>query len=170
MEAAHWHVAYVFTWLPVLCVAMLVCMFSLVGIPPMGGFIGKLMIFASLFQAGTVHWAMWAILVIAGLNTVFSLFYYLRVLKAMFLSPRPAGAPSVDVPFRSDMGFYATLLAVPMVLEMLMQSVFGVVDVYFVSRIGPEAGHDRYAGRARLTVVRGLEPLHRLRRAQQDRL
>jgi len=83
---------------PVLCVCMLICLFSLVGVPPLGGFIGKWMIFASLYQAGQLHWAMWAILSIGAINTVFSLFYYLRVLKAMFMTPRPEGARTVEIP------------------------------------------------------------------------
>ncbi|MBW3540564.1 MAG: NADH-quinone oxidoreductase subunit N [Planctomycetes bacterium] len=94
---------------PWLCVCMLLCLFSLVGMPPLGGFFGKWYIFASLFQAGKVHWSMWAVLGIAGLNTVFSLFYYVRVLKAMFIAPRPEGARRADIPWIE--GAYAGILS-----------------------------------------------------------
>jgi len=98
---------------PVLCVCMLICLFSLVGLPPFGGFVGKFMIFASLFEAGKTHWSMWAILAIAGLNTVFSLFYYLRVLRAMFLTPRPEGARYVEIPLVSFPAVYVLLISLP---------------------------------------------------------
>lgn len=99
---------------PVLCSCMAICMFSLVGLPPFGGFWGKLVIFASLFQAGHIHWFLWVLLVIAGLNTVFSLFYYIRVLKAMFIRPRAEGARRVDI--LPSMGNYALLIAIPVLL------------------------------------------------------
>lgn len=94
---------------PVLCICMMVCLFSLVGMPPFGGFVGKLMIFASVFKAGEVHWSMYVVLVFGGLNTVYSLFYYLRVLKTMFLDERPEDARVVQLP--AVEGSYVALLA-----------------------------------------------------------
>lgn len=99
---------------PALCVFMLVCLFSLVGLPPLGGFFGKWYIFSSLFQAGKIHWSMWAVLGFGGLNTVFSLFYYMRVLKAMFIAPRPESARLADVPLNSV--FYVAIITVPVIL------------------------------------------------------
>jgi NADH-quinone oxidoreductase subunit N len=99
---------------PFLCVCMLICLFSLVGLPPFGGFFGKWYVFSSLIQAGKLHWSMWALLGIAGLNTVFSLFYYLRVLKAMFISPRPQEARLADVPLNSVC--YVFIIVAPVVL------------------------------------------------------
>ena len=100
---------------PVLCVCMAICLFSLVGIPPLGGFIGKFMVFASLFEAGKVHWVMWAVLVVGGLNTVFSLFYYLRVVRAMFMEPRPEGARPAVVP-RLPFGTYVITVSLPILI------------------------------------------------------
>lgn len=99
---------------PALCCCMIVCMFSLVGLPPMGGFWGKLVIFMSLFNSGQVHWFMWLLLVIGGLNTVFSLFYYIRVLKAMFIKERSEELRPVEVP--ATIGNYALLIALPVLL------------------------------------------------------
>jgi len=99
---------------PWLCTCMLICMFSLVGLPPFGGFWGKLVIFYSLFDAGHIHWFLWLMLVIGGLNTVFSLFYYIRVLKVMFITPRPEGARQVSIP--SAMRNYSILITVPVLL------------------------------------------------------
>ena len=59
-------------------------MFSLVGLPPLAGFQGKLLIFLALVRAG-----IWPLLAIGVLNTVLSLFYYLRVVRVMVLSPEP---------------------------------------------------------------------------------
>ena len=110
---------------PVLCIGMLICMFSLIGLPPMGGFVGKFIIFYSLFEAGAVHWSMWAVLVVAGINTVFSLVYYLRVLKTMFIDPRPEGARNGDV--GSTATSFVLLVSVPVllfgILPMLMDGL-----------------------------------------------
>lgn len=121
---------------PVLCICMLICMFSLVGIPPFGGFFGKLMIFNSLVVAAEVHWFMWVVLAFGGLNTVFSLFYYIRVLKAMFIETRPEGARPARVAWGSPTGWYALVVSVPVLLlgimvEQLDRVAIDVASVLF---------------------------------------
>lgn len=101
---------------PVLAVGMALCLFSLVGLPPLGGFVGKLFVFAALFDAGAVHGLMWGVLIVGGLNTVFSLFYYMRVLKVMYLQQRPLGARAVNVPTWSTPGSYVMVVTVPLLV------------------------------------------------------
>jgi NADH-quinone oxidoreductase subunit N len=115
---------------PVLAVCMLFCMFSLIGMPPFGGFMGKFMVFASVVEAAKMNPVMWVILAVGLLNTVFSLFYYIRVLKFMFIAPLPEGARPVHVPLASDAGFYALLVSAP---------VFGLG--IFVNKLS-DAAHD----------------------------
>jgi len=98
---------------PVLAVCMLVCMFSLIGMPPFGGFIGKFMVFYAVVEAAQLNPVMWVVLAAGLANTVFSLFYYLRVLKCIFLSPLPEGARPVDVSLWSDAGRYVLLVSIP---------------------------------------------------------
>ncbi|HVJ84989.1 MAG TPA: NADH-quinone oxidoreductase subunit N [Caulifigura sp.] len=98
----------------VLCIALMFSFFSLVGVPPFGGFFAKFAIFKSTFVAGEIHPLLWGVLAVAALNTVISLFYYLRVLKAVFINPRPAGHRPVATP--AVAGWFAVLLAVPIIL------------------------------------------------------
>jgi NADH-quinone oxidoreductase subunit N len=105
---------------PTLCVVMLVCMFSLVGMPPFGGFVGKLFIFASAFKAGEVHGFMYVVVAFGALNTVFSLVYYIRVLRTMFLETRPADARPVTVRLASwESAFVVTLAVFVLLLGVL---------------------------------------------------
>jgi len=66
--------------LPLLGTALGVFLVSLTGLPPTAGFVGKLYLFIALVDANMI-----TVAVIALLNTVVSLYYYIRVLKAMFL-------------------------------------------------------------------------------------
>jgi NADH-quinone oxidoreductase subunit N len=99
---------------PRYCLCMAVCLFSLIGLPPFGGFFAKWSIFAPLLQAGYVNKMMWGVLVIGGANTVFSLFFYVRVLKAMYIAPRPAGARTARE--SGPAAAFALVLAVPVLL------------------------------------------------------
>jgi NADH-quinone oxidoreductase subunit N len=72
---------------PVTSVALTVILVSLIGLPPLAGFVGKFAIFAALVDAGG-SW-MIALLVIAGINTAVSLVYYLRVAKTVCIDPEP---------------------------------------------------------------------------------
>lgn len=70
---------------PWLSFAMTLAMFSLAGIPPFAGFFSKFLIFTSV--TGTGSWALYALVLIALINTIVSLYYYLLVVKAMWISP-----------------------------------------------------------------------------------
>ncbi len=97
---------------PVLCFGMALCVFSLIGLPPMGGFFAKLVIFASVYKAASVHWVMWFVLGAGAINTVFSLFYYVRILKAMYIKPRPDGARKVSYDLM-PVGLFVLMICLP---------------------------------------------------------
>lgn len=74
---------------PRLSFTMMLAMFSLAGIPPFAGFFSKFFIFGSTIDAatGTAHpAALYVLVLIALINTIVSLYYYLLVVKAMFIS------------------------------------------------------------------------------------
>lgn len=65
---------------PGLSLAMLVAFLSLAGIPPMAGFVAKVWVFAAAMDAGLVWLA-----IVGILNTIIGLYYYLIVLKVVYL-------------------------------------------------------------------------------------
>ena len=73
---------------PRLSFAMMLAMFSLGGIPPFAGFFSKFFIFSAALQEGSV--AMYVLVLIALINTIVSLYYYLLVVKAMFINTNDA--------------------------------------------------------------------------------
>jgi NADH-quinone oxidoreductase subunit N len=80
---------------PVTTVMLTIIMISLLGLPPLAGFFGKLFVFYALVAAGG-PW-MIGLLVIAGINTVISLIYYLRVVKTACMDPEPAGREPISL-------------------------------------------------------------------------
>jgi len=70
---------------PAVCLA--VFLFSLTGLPPFAGFIGKFFLFSAVLKQGG---AFAALAVIAAINSVISLYYYAKIVKTMFLDfPNP---------------------------------------------------------------------------------
>ena len=82
---------------PGLTAAMTVFLFSLAGIPPMGGWLAKWQVFSVLLQSKS-NWGT-ALALVAAVNTVLAAFYYLNVAKQMWFMPAPDGDTSrVRVP------------------------------------------------------------------------
>ncbi|MDE5727213.1 MAG: NADH-quinone oxidoreductase subunit N [Duncaniella sp.] len=71
---------------PRLSFTMMLAMFSLAGIPPFAGFFSKFFVFTSTLS-GSGSAALYVLVLIALINTIISLYYYLLVVKAMFINP-----------------------------------------------------------------------------------
>jgi NADH-quinone oxidoreductase subunit N len=72
---------------PILAFCMAAFLLSLIGLPPLAGFLAKLNIMYVLAAAGG-WW--WALVAAVGLNTVLSLYYYARILKVMYIDSTDA--------------------------------------------------------------------------------
>ncbi|MBI4341639.1 MAG: NADH-quinone oxidoreductase subunit N [Candidatus Omnitrophica bacterium] len=95
-----------------LAAVMFIGLLSLAGIPPLAGFVGKLLVLLATVQAG----ALWLV-AIGAVNVAVSLYYYLLVVKRMYLEAPATSAPiAVDAP--------AKLLLAVLVLGILALGIF----------------------------------------------
>ncbi len=87
---------------PLACTAMTVCLLSLAGIPPFGGFFSKLFLFTSAIKAG-----FWWLAAVGIINSVFSVWFYFRAIKAMWLTESDTDFEITDRP----LGLYTGVVA-----------------------------------------------------------
>ncbi len=113
---------------PYMAVAMTLAMFSLAGIPPFAGFFSKILIFTSV--TGSNSMALYMLVLIALINTIISLYYYLLVVKAMWIS---ADEPKIAA-FRS--GACERVSLGLCVLGIVFMGLVSCIYQYCVSSVG----------------------------------
>lgn len=84
-----------------------ICLFSLAGVPPTAGFFGKMFLVTAGAGKGN-----YILVTIAALNMVVSLYYYLRVVKAMFVDENAEPLPTLKGSFITQAGLLICLLGV----------------------------------------------------------
>ena len=101
---------------------MTLCLFSLAGIPPFAGFFSKFFVFMAAFHAGW-HW----LVLVALINTVISLYYYLLIVKAMYINANETPLPT----FKNDC--YANTALGICVVGVVLLGLVGCVYNYIES-------------------------------------
>lgn len=113
---------------PGIAICFSLILFGLIGVPPLSGFLGKFAVFAALTDAfrasGDVY--LMALLVIGGVNTAVSLFYYLRVVRVMTMTSEAA---AYSLPIASPYGLFILLLTAPTALLILGWDRLGAVTI-----------------------------------------
>ena len=131
---------------PLMSVLLSIFLLSLLGIPPLAGFAAKFQVFSVLFDAGQLYTShgqpalgntMYALLVIAGLNTVISAVYYLNVMKVMILdrpTAEPGAPPAATLPAPAGPSLYGSILAVMIFVVFLAWQPLGEASDQGVNR------------------------------------
>src|SRR5208283_4258660 len=104
---------------PLLAICILVLMLSLIGIPPFAGFFGKLYMFMEALnqQHAETRLTLMGLVALGLMNSVVSAFYYMRVLKAMYLR-EPGGS--------RRLGLAGRQIEIPIILGTLVVIAFGL--------------------------------------------
>ena len=106
---------------------MTLALFSLAGIPPVAGFFGKFFLFTSAASAG-YYWLVF----IAVLNATISLYYYLLVVKAMFINKNDDPIAHFKSDFATRLGLVLCLAGIVIVgfystiYEIINNNTFGI--------------------------------------------
>jgi NADH-quinone oxidoreductase subunit N len=112
---------------PKLSLVMTLALFSLAGIPPVAGFFGKFFLFTAAAQKG-----FYLLVFIAVLNTIISLYYYLLIVKAMFIvkSDNPIETFKSDASTKLAMGICIAGIVITgfasIIFEVIRNLSFGV--------------------------------------------
>lgn len=77
---------------PLLAAAMFICLISLAGLPPLAGFVGKLLLFTAIIDAGYVWLAFIGIIM-----SMVSVYYYLIIVKVMYIGKAEENAEAIIV-------------------------------------------------------------------------
>ncbi|MFZ3374550.1 MAG: proton-conducting transporter membrane subunit, partial [Chthoniobacterales bacterium] len=113
---------------PLLAGCMAIFMFSLAGIPPLAGFFGKFYLFSAALRADGDHGLLWLV-ALALFGSFVSLYYYLIVLKAIFVDqPSPTAQALAQVSSDLLRRIIVTLLAAAILF-------FGIMPDILASRI-----------------------------------
>jgi NADH-quinone oxidoreductase subunit N len=106
---------------PLMALAIMVALFSLAGIPPLSGFVGKFFLFSIASKAG-FHW----LVAVAAVNSTVSLYYYLRVVRQMYIEPPFENARPVAA--SRTLSLTAAALSIVIVLLGLIPTVYELVS------------------------------------------
>jgi NADH-quinone oxidoreductase subunit N len=107
---------------PVACTAMAVFMFSLAGLPPFAGFFSKYFLFMGAIDNGVVWLA-----ALGAVNSVISLYYYSRVVKAMFLDD-PTTPSALDAIDARPTALYAAVVFAAVATVLLLPGFGPVIE------------------------------------------
>ena len=102
---------------PLVAVAMMIFLFSLTGIPPFAGFFGKWLLFAAVIEQG-YYWLAF----VGLLNSVVSLYYYARIVKAMFFED--ADEETTDFAFSTGTFALLSVFVIPTIF-------IGLLNIFY---------------------------------------
>ena len=106
--------------LPLMAICLSICLVALVGLPPTAGFTGKWYLFLAVWEqvqhSGEILW--WILLLVALINTVISLFYYLKIPILMFLREK-----NINSVYKGDL--ILTTVSVTLCIPVVMLGLWG---------------------------------------------
>ena len=108
---------------PKLAFIMTLCLFSLAGIPPFAGFFSKFFMFMAAFKAGFP-----VLVLIALVNTVISLYYYLLIVKAMYIKKNDSPIARFESDAYTQVGL--ALCAIGVVCAGILSQIYQYFDAF----------------------------------------